>query len=381
MRFIKGRHITAALMILCLTWISCQQDEIDYNRVKVYPVVSNQTETVVETRALPSGYTAYSYNGQGQRLSLVAHAIAFNKTTNARETTKDVKNKTFTAMPDGSWRSTLEIEAGYKYNLYTHTVFPGASNYVLDYTANNTKVTFSGLNVIADSDPLVESAAAGKRLPDTDPASAIQANYPDLEIGVFSIGEVLPTTENDGVFRAFMALDHLFAKATLKFSVDAEYDALRTIRIKSAVIETTGGGKLEGTHSYSFTNNSVTLANTTASGNQQQVDLIQGPSSTVTKEGDANNQYVTLTTTPVEYGWFCFIASIKPNCKLTVTYDVYDKKGNLLSERTASNDKILERVTNPVRGSDYEINIKVNPTYLGQLSDGDVDSKIVLLVE
>ena len=360
----NGIRVLLAVLIISLAWISCQRDEIDYNRVAIYPVVSSLTETAVVTRALPAGYSAYSYDGQGQPLSLAAYAIAFDKTTGARANQYDALNKSFTALADGNWRSTLELEVGSKYNLYTHTAFPGASDYQLNYTQSNTTVTFSGLNVITDSDPLVERATAGKRIKDTDPASAITAEYPTMDIGTFSIGEVLPTTDNDGIYRAFIALEHLYAKASIVLYLDDTYNELRTIRIKSAVIETTAGGTLAGTHEYSFTNNKVTLATTNTSGNPISIDLI--------------DEDVTLTTTPTEYGWFCFIPSLKPNCKLSVTYDVLDKAGNLLGERTVSNNKILDRVANPARGSDYEIKIKVSPTYLYQLSDGDVEFELLL---
>ena len=69
--------------------------------------------------------------------------------------------------------------------------------------------------------------------------------------------------------------------------------------------------------------------------------------------------------------------------RLTIVYDVFDKKGNKTrSLATATNSyttSMKDSSGNPVaikRGNSYRIEITVKPSYLYQLSDGDLDNPV-----
>ena len=67
--------------------------------------------------------------------------------------------------------------------------------------------------------------------------------------------------------------------------------------------------------------------------------------------------------------------------KLTTVYDVYDRKGNLIqANRQAENDlSRLAAVTALTRGQQATINLTVNPDFLYQLSDPDLDNPTIVL--
>ena len=67
--------------------------------------------------------------------------------------------------------------------------------------------------------------------------------------------------------------------------------------------------------------------------------------------------------------------------KLISTYDVYDKKGNLVRQGcTATNTLNLSMFsgqTEAKRGCRYTIDLTINPTYLYVMSDPDLDNPTV----
>jgi len=70
--------------------------------------------------------------------------------------------------------------------------------------------------------------------------------------------------------------------------------------------------------------------------------------------------------------------------KLISTYDVYDKKGNLIRENcTATNTidiaNLFSGQTETLRGRRYTINLTINPTYLYMLSEPDLNDPTVVV--
>ena len=66
------------------------------------------------------------------------------------------------------------------------------------------------------------------------------------------------------------------------------------------------------------------------------------------------------------------------------TYDVYDRKGNLirLNDEAINTIDIHELFTGQdeaLRGRRYTINLTINPTYLYMLSDPDLDNPTVII--
>ena len=363
-----GRFATLTALIMSLAWISCTHDDdaFDSNKVTIIPVVQNRIETVIETRGL-AGYHEFDQPGQ----HLVAYAIAYSNNHKNRLPAKDVRGRSFT-YTGTTWRSSLEVETNFNYEVFAHSPLPGATIDTLIYESEgNVTLEFSGLNVITDTDPLISTEAAG----------SADGNEPAFQDHIFGIGNISAVTGESGATKVYLKMDHLYAKATLFFSIDSAYNELRTIRIKSVSITTQNNGELQGDHKISFTGNTITLASGTPSygGSPISIDITNGRTTNEDlfdkDENDNVLDYVTLTRDKKEFGWFCFLPGIKPKCNMSVTYDVFDKKDSLLSTRTIPNADILSNITSASRGTNYKININVKPTYLLQLSDNDVESQ------
>lgn len=376
-------RLCASVLLAATALVSCQRDDIvDRNLVTLYPVVESNIETTVLTRAL-TGYSAYN---SGSRQTIRAYAVNHDYTPG-----NEIATGLFSPSADGGWRSTLKVEAKESYYVYSYTSLPGATDYSLNFTnQDDVNLTFKGLNIISNTDPLVSTAAAGAILVKNPDSS----EYPALTEGSFSIGEVT-TPANDKSTKVFLAMKHLFAKATLSFKVDPRYNELRTIKVKQVTVSTTAGGTLPGDHKINFKKNTdiaqLVKDETTSVSNASQtsVDILRGESSTVTFDDPDAKDCVTLVPDLIEFGWFTFLPAAyldgNPNLSITVTYDVYDKSDPavlLREDQTATNSNILRNLTSGgAAGNNYRINLTVNPTYLIVLSDTDVSEGVQIEIE
>ncbi len=193
-------------------------------------------------------------------------------------------------------------------------------------------------------------------------------------------------TSGDGNF-VFLLFDHLYAALRINMKVHADYDALRTIKLRELKLSTKAGGTT------STDQNTITVdlqANTTGS------DPITGISyeqtgSTIVEEGMSfwsSNDGVKLTTNPQPFTGH-FMPSGITTLVLNSTYDVYDKnvtpehpEGNLIREGCkATNTMVLSDLltgqTTTKRGNRYTVNMTIQPTYLYVLSDPDLDNPTV----
>lgn len=365
------RSLTVILAVAAMVLVSCRDEETDGMKGILYPVVVSNMETVIETRALTGSYSALTTSGS----SIKAYAVAFDD-QDSRLTAQDDKEGVFTRTANNTWASSLEVDNGNKYNIYTFSPtissFP-ASAVAFIYNNGTPRLTFTDLDVITLVDPLVGIAAAGK--PQNTPPTAS-----DLTRGSYSTGVVDIVTANKT--KVAIGMDHLYAKATISFKVDEKYNTIRTIKVTSATV-TIAQNKLSGTSTYTYAKNggddaSVSWSNT-HNGSAYEFDLMDCDN-TKTDNIESSGEII-LGTDAKEFGWFCFNPSIKPNLTLKVTYDVYDKNNTTVTKTRSGqvvvNNNLLRKLPqSPAAGNDYKITVKVNPTYLYQLSDGDAELEL-----
>ena len=180
-------------------------------------------------------------------------------------------------------------------------------------------------------------------------------------------------------------MDHLYAKVTISFCIDAEYHLTRDIRIKDARI-TVSNGSLSGNHTYSFANGLSFDPSAKYSSKGLTIDLLTGP--TANENRDPQKDYATLTEEYKEYAWFCFLPQSYlpdledyPMAQLEVTYDVYDRSDHVVRlNQTASNSFPLtefkrtdDALITPRPADHFKVKVKVKPTYMYQLIDDDAD--------
>ena len=193
----------------------------------------------------------------------------------------------------------------------------------------------------------------------------------------------------------FLLFDHLYASMNVNIKVNGVYAALRTIKLKELKLKI--GSYDETPDSIALikkkTKATITLTQTTegadpisnvtfapsAGFESNKADVAVG-TLFYSKEGE------TLGTDNIDdmpYSCY-FMAQDITHFILTSTYDIYDKKGNLIREGcTATNTielaDLITAQTYALRGRRYTINMTVNPTYLYMLSEPDLDSPTMVV--
>lgn len=208
-----------------------------------------------------------------------------------------------------------------------------------------------------------------------------------LRRGDFSFRTSQGTGDKDYVFLLF---DHLYAALSINMKVYADYDAIRTIKLKSLKLSTQVGE----TVSTDKTNITIKL-HSTPDGSESPIESVSftpTPGSTIVKGGMefwSNGDGEQLTTSSKQ-----FIGHFMPNgitkLVLTSVYDVYDKdrtsehpEGNLIRRNCkATNTMVLKDLLTEQlateRGKRYIIDMTIMPTYLYMLSDPDVKNPVVI---
>lgn len=157
-------------------------------------------------------------------------------------------------------------------------------------------------------------------------------------------------------------LDHLYSHVVFCMRVGEDYNAVRTIKIKRMTLQVTGTSP----HPYDV---DVTLTKDVGISS-----LAYNPKTAVaaTSELTIRDQEITLTTasTTVCGGYVIPDAALSAGLSLAIAYDIYDKRGNKIAERTATNS-----LTNPLngleRGEERTLQIVIDPSYLYDLSLND----------
>ena len=174
-----------------------------------------------------------------------------------------------------------------------------------------------------------------------------------------------PISAGENSYKIHLLMDHLYAAAQFRLKIDAEYAALRTIKLKTMTLST----------DRESVNATVTLMH-----NETGASPISNVTYTASGNNDAvviynNDEGIALDkTTPLDIN-ACFAPTLSANLTLVSTYDVYDRKGNLIRQDRTATNKLPN--LEAIRGQRVQLNMTVNPTYLYVLSDPDLDNPTV----
>lgn len=175
----------------------------------------------------------------------------------------------------------------------------------------------------------------------------------------------------------YLLFDHLFSALRLQMRVQGTYNDLRTIKLKELKLKTFEGS----TPSTKKKNVTITLT-ANGEGNDPITNVTFTPSG---EDTDASSLFTSedgleLNTDYQEFTCY-FMPQGVTKMNLISTYDVYDKKGNLVRPNcTATNTLNLNMFsgqTQALRGCRYTIKLTINPTYLYMLSEPDLDNPTV----
>jgi len=154
-------------------------------------------------------------------------------------------------------------------------------------------------------------------------------------------------------------LEHLYSHLIFNMRVGEEYNAVRTIKIKNMKLLVAD---------ISHYNVDITLTNGVgiSSVAQNKVDGTETQELTV-RDGELT---LTTTSTTVCSAYLIPATSLFEKLSLKIEYDIYDKRGNKIAERTAINSLAypLEELQ---RGDERTLQINIDPSYLYDLSLND----------
>ena len=159
--------------------------------------------------------------------------------------------------------------------------------------------------------------------------------------------------------------DHLYASAKFQFKVHADYDKLRTIKLKTVELKTASS-------MYAKVDATITLTKGNANPITNVVFQDNG-SGTVDVELFNNDAGYELKVDETKDLMIYFDPAYKGDLVLKSTYDVYDKQGHLLREDCTAENGLGSVLSSIVRGKQIVIPLTVQPTYIYILSESDAD--------
>lgn len=331
---------------------------------------TSEAARTAPTRAweIPAGYTAYEDGDQ-------PIGIAF---TQDGETPKMGH---FFKSSD-KWRTNInEITAG---DYYLYGYIPNMTGIVFRVTdktggiasySTGAKVTLENVPTIMPGDLCVVIGAK-------DGTDKETVNPPGLHKGDFKFNAKAITSTGGTDNFVFLLFDHLYAALRIKMKVYGDYAALRTIKLKSLQLSTKAGDVT------TKQKNTITVTlNHSLGGREDAIEDISYEQTGAPIDGGteifsstAGETLTTDFTTHVGH----FMPQAVSTLILTSTYDVYDRKGNLIRKNSkATNTMVLSELltgqTETHRGVRYTVSMTIRPTYLYMLSEPDLDSPTVTL--
>lgn len=295
-------------------------------------------------RAVSAGYTEYTPD----------HDLAMGLFVLPSGSTSGSPTANPVRYSAGDWHSQATVEIGTNYKIFGYMPMNNSISPNISQSGSAYLLSLSDIDaVIADDVCFVTGVKDGTK----DGAG-------DLLQGKFDYEGKL-----DGN-HVCLLMDHLYAALKIQFSVDPDYSALRIIKLKSMTLTTTKA----------TVNATITLTpNNTGADPVTDIDydLIGSAASATFFESTAGVNLVPSTeeevaaNAEVSNSFCCFAPGLSNVLSLVCTYDVYDRYGNKICERTATNT--LPNL-GAVRGQFVTLNLTIAPTYLGLLSDKDLDN-------
>ena len=154
-------------------------------------------------------------------------------------------------------------------------------------------------------------------------------------------------------------LDHLYSHIIFCMRVGEDYNAVRTIKIKNMKLQVAD---------ISHYNVDVTLTKDVGISNVTHSSI----AGTGTSEMTLRDEELTLTTnsTTVCSSYIIPATTLFNHLSLAIEYDIYDKRGNKIAERTATN-ALAYPLEELQRGEERTLQITIDPSYLYDLSLND----------
>ena len=284
----------------------------------------------------PTGFTAYTLD---KVTEMGIYMIKGDDTTPYAEKRLRYASK---------WFAFFETEAQKNYTVYGYIPkTEGMSSGLSNVTSDGATLTINGIKPVTTDDICI--------------ITGVKETNTGLKEGQFGW---YMANANDN-FYMYLLLDHIYASVNFSMIIDAEYAQLRTIKLKTMKLRTDKGSvnaTITLTHNDTGTS-PISSATYTSEGTSYEVEIFNDA------EGIALD-----TETPLVINT-CFAPDLSNNLTMVTTYDVYDRKGNLIRKNCTATNKVPN--LEAARAQQVQLNLTVNPTYLNVLSDPDLDNPTV----
>ena len=349
----KKKYIDILLIAVAVLLNACssddsgaQPDPTDNKPVKkeiqVMTYASQFAETALSRRAAaPTGFTAYTPDNN--KKTIMGFYMLLDEDW---ASPKEESISYFT----GKWHAYFNVTPDKTYTVYGYMPKTGdMSSSLTKSTKNAATLTISNIKPITTDDICI--------------ITGVKNTDEELKEGQFSWS--WPITSGDDSYKIYILMDHLYAAAQFRLKIDAEYAALRTIKLKTMTLSTNiGSVNATVTLKHNDTGASpVFSVEYTPSGDIDEIIIFNSD------EGVALDK-----TTPLDIN-ACFAPTLSANLTLVSTYDVYDSKGNLIRENSTATNKLPN--LEAIRGQRVQLYLTVNPTYLYVLSEPDLDNPTI----
>ena len=245
-----------------------------------------------------------------------------------------------------AWTTQVKLKSGARtYQLYGY--MPDNADFarsISDFNDNSAVLHIQQLPPLATQDLCIVTGVRQAEN-ESDETAAVR--------GAFSFEY---NSQRDNYINLF--LDHLYSHIIFSMKVGEDYDAVRTIKIKNMKLQVAD---------ISHYNVDVTLTKDVGISS-----VTHNMTGTETRVLTIRDEELTLTTSSqtICNGYIIPATTLFDKLSLVIEYDIYDKRGNKVAVRTATNSLKLP-LEELQRGEERTLQINIDPSYLYDLSLND----------
>ncbi len=307
------------------------------------------------TRAVPDGYNPFTPDD--------VTSIGIFMTTSPNGLPERVGHFSYNG---NSWRSNISVKSGtyYIYGFMPGDIIsaePTAISPLNGDFKNGATLTLDGLKPISKTDVCVIVGVKGVTSSSTEN---------DVSLGKF---EYIGIGKEKGQHFVNLLMDHIYSCLQFRMQVEDSYSVLRTIKLKKMELRT---AKISATKAVITLTANTTGANPLGNNISWSTPTAStGMSMTLFESEEGEALPSVAAATPL-----LLSGNIMPGCddalSLVCTYDVYDRKGNLVRKDCEVPNTLPKSlgISSLKAGERQPIELTVAPTYLGVLSDPDLNN-------
>lgn len=360
---LRKRYYILSFVVLALLMAACTNDtdtaqENDSDLLQLIPFMRPNEEMTTRAVVIPDGYQPFT---EVYKIPDGITSLSFGIFMTEEGSTPPTKmgQITYQGVKNGVdvWKSYVEVKQKqyYVYGFLPSEAAMGGATiapYDNDF-AKGAVLTIKDLPAASSSDVCVITGVQD--------ATSADAEI-DLHLGKFAYQGKQKGQNYVGVL-----LDHLYSEIDFLLKVDADYHALRHIKLTKMTLKSVGRDKATAT---------VTIAANETDSNPI-VTLSWGASGSTSNAVIFENEAGTeISTDAIEFGEVRgFSAPAASNSLVIVCeYDVYDIEGNLVRPGCKAENNLSLKVQTLKPGEKSVVTITIKPTYLYVLSEPDLDN-------